>query len=108
MLNDLKLLLGIAPGDTGLDDKLMLLVTLATARLKRLLGGTEPPPELDYILTEVVVKKFNRIGSEGLSSHSVEGESMNFTENDFAEYDADIQSFLESQENGTRGKLRFL
>lgn len=108
MLEDLKTLLGISEDDTSRDSLLNLILSESTKRLKALLGGQDPPEELSYIITGVSVIRFNRIGSEGLSSHSVEGESMNFTDNDFAAYMDDIQGYLDAQENATKGRIRFL
>ena len=108
MLETIKSLLGIDESDTDLDKKLNAIISLTTARLKSLLGGIEPPSELEYIITEVSIIRFNKIGSEGLSSHTVEGESLSFSDNDFKAYSDDIQAFLDSQEAGTRGKVRFI
>ena len=108
MLNNLKLLLGIAPADTTLDETLLLLVDTATARLKNLLGGIEPPESMAHIILEAAVARFNRIGSERLSSHTVEGESLSFSENDFAGYLDEVQAWLDAQKGGARGRLRFL
>ena len=108
MLENLKIMLGIAGDDTTLDSKLNLILQTATARLKNLLGGIEPPESMSPIIMEVSIIRFNRIGSEGLSSHSVEGESLSFSDSDFSGFADEIQAFLESQESGTRGKLRFL
>lgn len=109
MLDNIKLLLGIAAEDTDRDNLLLLIIENTTARLKVLLGGIEPPDELDHIILEVAVIRFNRIGSEGMSSHSVEGESLNFTaSDDFSGYADEIQAFLEKQKETTRGKLRFI
>lgn len=108
MLNDLKMLLGIADDDTELDAKLTLILSLVTARLKNLLGNIDPPESMRYIITEVAVKRFNKIGSEGLSSHSHEGESLSFTDDDFKEFSEDIQAFLDAQKESARGRLRFL
>ena len=108
MLENLKILLGISEDDTSQDAKLNLIISETTKRLKALLGGIDPPEELYYIVTGVSVARFNRIGSEGLSSHSVEGESMNFMDNDFAAYMDDIQGYLNAQENATKGRIRFL
>lgn len=93
MLEELKLLLGIE--DTSLDEKLNLIIRLTSSRLKVLIGGIEIPEELQYIVTEVSVIRFNRIGSEGLSSHGVEGESLSFTDDDFAGYKTEIQAYLD-------------
>ena len=106
MLNDLKLLLGINEDD--LDLKLNLILDITKKRLKALLGGVEPPAELEYIIIEVAVIRFNRINSEGLSSHSVEGENLSFTDNDFNGFSDDIQAWLDSQKEVKKGKVRFI
>ena len=108
MLTDLKLFLGIDAADTDRDPLLNLIIAHTTARLKRLLGGIDVPQDMQYIIIEVSVIRFNRIGSEGVSSHSVEGESLTFNDDDFSGYADDIKAFLEQQKNGTRGKLRFI
>lgn len=108
MLENLKILLGIAADDTSQDHKLNLILSGTRNRLKALLGGQEPPEELDYIITDVAVIRFNRIGSEGMTSHSVEGESLSFVDNDFVAYMDDIQAFLDKQKDSGKGRLRFL
>ena len=106
MLNDLKIMLGIE--DTGIDDKLRLIIANVTARLKLLLGGIEPPEDMNHIILEVSIIRFNRIGSEGMSSHSVEGESTSYSDADFNAFSDEIQAFLDAQKTSTRGKVRFL
>lgn len=108
MLNNLKLLLGIASDDVSLDDKLRLIISTATARLTLLLGGLEPPESMEHIILEVAIIRFNKIGSEGMASHTVEGESLSFNEDDFAAFADEIQAYLATQANGVRGKVRFL
>lgn len=107
MLEQIKQLLGLTD-DTSRDDLLATIMNLATARLKLLLGGIEPPEEMEHIIVELSVARFNKIGSEGLSSHSVEGESLSFTENEFAPFLSEIQAFLDGQKENTRGKVRFI
>lgn len=106
MLSDVKLLLGIE--DTSRDSLLELLISTAKARLKTLLGGLEPPDSLSYIVRDVAIIRFNKIGSEGVDSHTVEGESMTFTEDDFSQFKDEIQAFLDTQKESARGKVRFL
>lgn len=108
MLKDLKVMLGFDPNDTSQDEKLRLILATATAQLKNLLGGIEPPESVEHIIREVAIIRFNRIGSEGMSSHTVEGESQTFYDNDFAGYMDEIQAFLEAQKESARGRLRFL
>ena len=106
MLEEIKIILGIA--DNALDSQLNIIITNATARLKMLLGGIDVPESLNYVVTEVSVKRFNRIGSEGITSHTVEGESMSFSDDDFAEFAGDIQAYLDSVAAAKKGKVRFL
>lgn len=80
-------------------------------RLKNSLSDLlEIPDELDYIVDEITIARFNRIGSEGMSSESVEGRSANYNDNYFADFEADIQGYIDSntESDSTRGKVRFL
>lgn len=110
MLSDLILLLGFDEStiDELMKAKLNLIISGATARLKLLLGGAEPPEEMNHIILDVSAARFNRIGSEGLTGHTVEGESLSFTDNDFSQFSDEIQAWLEQQTESKRGKLVFL
>jgi hypothetical protein len=109
MLNNLKLLLGFTDEDEQRDTLLRLIIEQATARLLLLLGGVEEVPEkLEYILLEVAVARFNRIGSEGLTNHTVEGESLAFVADDFAAYTEDIKAYLNAQTANKVGKVCFI
>lgn len=110
MLDDLKILLGLDPEneDEKLDEKLGLIIRLTKNRLSAMIGESVPS-ELEYIVTEVAVVRFNRIGSEGYSSHSVEGESISFADNDFAPFMDDINRYLENKNSySMRGGFKFL
>lgn len=101
MLENVKLLLGLK--DSGKDSILSLLISQTEAALRNLLG-TDIPEELSHIVEEVTVKRFNRIGSEGTSSHSVEGESMTYEANDFAPYSDEIEAYKRKfHADGSRG-----
>lgn len=108
MLNDLKLLLGFSEDETDRDALLLKIIAMATARLKLMLGGVEPPEEMDHIILDVSVIRFNRIGSEGLTAHTIEGESLTFIDDDFAQFTDEIQAWIDQQESVTRGKVKFL
>lgn len=108
MLNELKLMLGIEENDTGADKRLNLILKTTRQQLRAKLGGIDAPESLDYIILEVSIKRFNRIGSEGLSSHTVEGETLSFVDDDFNSFSDDIQTFLNSQKETAKGKVRFL
>lgn len=108
MLDDLKILLGIDASDKDSDEKLLLILESVRNRLKLLLGGMEVPPSMQHIVTEVAVIRFNRLGSEGMSSHNVEGENMSYNDNDFDGFMNEIQAFLDSQKESKRGRVRFI
>ena len=101
MLEKLKTMLGFE--DSTQDKKLMLILDSVESRLRLLLGGTDPPDEMEHII------RFNRIGSEGLVSHNVEGETQSYASaNDFAPFMDEIEAYLQMQKDAKRGKLRFL
>lgn len=104
VIDDVKALLGIEDEDS----KLKVIITLTENRLKTLIGQAEVPSELEYIVTEVSIARFNRIGSEGLSGHSVEGEALTFKDNDFDQYADDIQTWRDAQSDQDIGRIRFL
>ena len=109
MLNKLKTLLGIT--DTARDTLLQAILDETALRLShRYLSGMSVPQDLEYVVVAVSVVRYNRIGSEGMTSQTVEGESLSFTDNDFAQYEKDIAGFLASQsdiDSGV-GVVRFL
>lgn len=108
MLKTLKQLLGIPESDESRDGLLNWIITATTGRLKLLLGGIDPPEELQYIIVEVSVIRFNRIGSEGFDTHDVEGENIDLSENDFDRYADEIEAYLKNLADSKVGKVRFI
>lgn len=107
MLENLKTMLDINGVDE--DGKLELIIANTEARLKLLLGGADEVPEaLEYIVQEVSIIRFNRIGSEGLTAHTVEGESLTFADSDFDGYMRDVQAWLDAQKDVKKGKVQFI
>lgn len=108
LLNDLKLMLGFE-NDNSVDEKLKLIISTTAARLLvHLEGRGSVPEELEYIVLEVSIIRFNKIGSEGMKSQAVEGESMTFDDNDFNGFMDEIQAYIALYKGAIRGKLRFL
>lgn len=107
-LSKLKTLLGLPEDDTTQNECLAWILEASEQRLKNLLGGLDVPGALEYIVLEVSVIRFNRIGSEGVTSHSVEGESMTFSDDDFSGYTDEIEAYLEEQSGTKKGRVMFL
>ena len=84
-----------------------MIIRLTTNRLKTLLDVEKVPTELEYIVTEVSIVRYNKIGSEGVTSHSVEGETMSFSDNDFKGYLNDIEVW-KNKKNEVKGVVKFL
>lgn len=103
VLSNVKLLLGIS--DTTQDDKLTEIINITAERLKLYIKRDEIPSELEYIVKEVSVIRFNRIASEGMTSNSVEGESIVFNDDDFSQYRKDIEAWKSTV---GEGKIKFL
>lgn len=107
MLEQIKRLLGIELSDESQDELLKVIIDLTSSRLCVLCDAEEVPSVLQYIITEVSVIRFNRIGSEGFTSHGVEGESISWNDDsDFTGFMDDIGAW--KQNNRTGGVLRFL
>lgn len=107
-LEDVKLLLDISPDeeDAVLDRKLNLIIGNARRQVLSYLPPEtkEVPEELSYIVTEMAVARFNRIGNEGMSSYTQEGESITYG-SDISPYLTAIQSW--NEKHSTKGRVRF-
>ena len=109
VLDDVKLLLDVPEDDEDLDKKLGLIIRNAERQvLSYLPSGTEEVPEvLAYIVCELSVTRFNRLGNVGMASYSQEGESVTYGD-DIAPYLSAIQAWNSTQKNNTRGVVRFI
>jgi len=111
MLEQVLILLGISDPTDEVTSLLNQIISMTQQRLLLRLGVDAVPTELEYIVVEVSVVRFNRIGSERLSSHNVEGESMSWTEeDDFKPYMAEINGWLSKQKEPPQyvGRMRFI
>jgi hypothetical protein len=105
--DNVKIIVGVQ--DTLQDIQIDRLITNVEARLKVWLkqnaGLTAIPEELMFIVEELVVNRYNKIGSEGMKSESVEGRSVSFTEDDFAPYLSILETYIPKAE--TPGRVMF-
>lgn len=90
-----------------LEKVISLIIDLTESRLKAILNVDEIPSELEYIVTEVSIIRYNRIGSEGLDTQTVEGESLTFNDDDFDKFKKDIFEWKKKQ-NQVLGMVTFL
>lgn len=93
-----------------LDGQLNDFIGRITDRLLLRLGEEFIPPELEFVVIETTVKRFNLKGNEGMSSYWQEGERITY-EDLFHEYADDINLWIVNRDrkaNDMLGKLRFL
>lgn len=110
-LQDLKTMLQLETTDQ--DGLLNLIIKNTTKALRFKLGlsnGKEFPGELDYIVLEVCVRRYNRLKNEGMASYSQEGESITFKSDDFDDFQDDISAWKEANNvpDASLGKARFV
>lgn len=111
MLEDVKLLLGIDCDDR--DDLLNLLINTASIQLLnklKVIGDIKIiPEELRYIVIELVIIRFNKIGSEGIQTENVEGYTATYTSTELSQYNDEIQSYIDNQQGKSKERVvRFL
>ena len=94
MLTEIKRTLEIT--DTTLDSQLNDFIKRITDRLLLRLGVPVLPVELQFIVVECTVKRFNLKGNEGMASYSQEGESITYS-NLLDEYQEDIALWVHTQ-----------
>lgn len=107
MLSRIKVILGIE--DNLQDEVLDILMSNVRSHLKGLLGK-EVPEHLEFIVEEITVRRFNRLGTEGMKTESVEGHSVTFYEltDEFVPYQSIIEANKDDSGNSQRGRVMFL
>lgn len=116
-LETLRLLLLGSKADASQDELIELLEGYATKRLGLVISlvrgrlGLDPsnaiPEALQFIVDEVLAKRWNRVGSEGFTSESVGGHSVSFSAEDFSEFLPLVSEYLASEQAETlRGSGR--
>lgn len=107
MLERIKVLLDIE--DDRQDDVLNIIISNVTSHLSGLLGK-EVPDELNFIIEEISIRRFNRIGTEGMQSESVEGHSITFYDlnKEFDPYLIIIENEKDDDGIARRGKVWFI
>ena len=82
---------------TGDNPQVEVIYNNIAERLLHRIKDTEIPAELEYIVDEATIRRFNRIGSEGMKSESVEGHSVTYLDEDeLAPYESVIVAYLEA------------
>lgn len=81
----IKLKLGLTD-DSEKDNLLMVLLNDAIDYMKTYIETDTIPVQLQFIAEEVAIKRYRRIGSEGISTEKIDVLSTSYKSDDFYEY----------------------
>ncbi|GIO18155.1 phage head-tail connector protein [Oceanobacillus oncorhynchi subsp. incaldanensis] len=107
IIDKVKTLIGIS--DNIQDQQIEVIIENINSHLLYLLEKEEVPKKLQYIVVEIAIRRYNRLGSEGMQSDSVEGHSVTFydLEKDFEPYQSIIDKEAPKKENPGAGRVKF-
>ena len=89
LLNRIKTLLQIQDND----ELIYEIIEITKEKILNYINKEELPGELEFILVEMAISRFNKIGSEGFSSESTDGKSISY-EDDFESYKQYLDDYL--------------
>ena len=89
LLNRIKTLLQINDNDELLNE----IIEITEYKILNYINKKTLPEELEFILIELVISRFNKIGSEGFTSESTDGKSISY-EDDFENYKQYLDDYL--------------
>ena len=89
LLNRIKTLLNIE----GNENLIYEITELTKSKILNYINEVELPLELEFVLVELTVQRYNRIGSEGIASESVDGKSVSY-EDIFENYKPYLDDYI--------------
>ena len=89
LLNRIKTLLNVE----GNEELITEIVNITESKILNYINATEMPVELEFVLIELCVQRFNRIGSEGIASESIDGKSVSY-DDDFIGYKHYLDDYI--------------
>ncbi|EKL7554211.1 phage head-tail connector protein [Enterococcus faecalis] len=89
-------------------EKITKIWDITEKQLLAKLKTDEIPEKLDYIVPSIVVKRYNRLGFEGMEQHSQSEETISYNLDDFGEFQDEINDYLEEQGLIRKRKVSFL
>ena len=101
LLNRIKTLLNIE----GNENLIYEIVNITESKILNYINANEMPIELEFVLIELSVQRFNRIGSEGIASESIDGKSVSY-DDDFTGYKHYLDDYI--SRNSVRKGYRLL
>ena len=69
------------------------IVEITKSKILNYINQTKIPKELEFVLVELSIQRFNRIGSEGIASESIDGKNVSYDE-DFVGYKHYLDDYI--------------
>lgn len=110
LIDQIKLLKGIQ--DDLQDELLELIIDESEQRILGLINSDRKipldvlPKELDYIIRDVSIKRFNKLNSEGATADSEEGRSFNWENSYLSEYESILYRYTDSAKENEKSVPR--
>lgn len=104
LLQEVKELLNLT-GDDSKDTTLKVIINNVYSRLILMTGYTEIPDPLLFIVTEVSITRYNKLGSEGIHTELNEGIQFIYERDIFSEYTDLIEKYI--ADHPPEGRKRF-
>ena len=89
LVNRIKVLLGVTENDELINE----IIELTKDKILNYINETELPNELEFVLVELAIQRYNRIGSEGIASESVDGKSVSY-DDDFEAHKPHLNFYM--------------
>lgn len=87
------------------DELLIEIIQVIEEKILLYLGLNEVPSALGWIVVELSISRFNRIGSEGVSSESVDGGTSSYIEDELGQYKVYLDNYVRQNTRNKGWKL---
>ena len=89
LLNRIKTLLQINDND----ELIYEITEITKEKILNYINEKELPQELEFILIELAIERFNKIGSEGIASESIDGKNVSYDDS-FENYKIYLDDYI--------------
>lgn len=87
------------------DELLTEIIQIVEEKILLYLGLNEVPNALGWIVVELAVARFNRIGSEGMSSETVDGGTSSYITDELVQYKPYLDDYIKQNTKNKGYKL---
>lgn len=110
VLENIKILFEIPKDDTTRDDILTVLYNYAKSAITLYVGAERIPQSLIWIAEQLTIRKYNKLGEEGIQSSNYEGIQLQYEESDLGAFQDYLDRYVDLHPLDTKkkGRLRML